>query len=98
MEEVMIIGVDIDGTITNETKGHDYTLRTPNKKMINKVNQWHREGHIIILFSSRWEADRETTKKWMKSNGVKYHTMILGKPVFDLYVDDISKRPEEVCK
>jgi uncharacterized HAD superfamily protein len=94
----MIIGIDIDGVLTNETKGFDYENRTPSRKMIAKVNQWHREGHVIVLFTSRWEADRSVTRKWLRDNGVKYHTLILGKPVFDLYIDDISKRPEEVCK
>lgn len=92
----MIIGVDIDGTLTNEVEGHDYSKRTPNVKMINKVNEWHKEGHTIVLFSSRWESDRTETKKWLIRYGVKYHTMILGKPKFDLYVDDISIRPKEV--
>ena len=94
----MIIGVDIDGTLTKETEGHDYLSRTPNVKMIKKVNEWYKEGHTIVLFSSRWESDKADTKKWMKQYDVKYHTLILGKPVFDLYVDDISIRPEEACK
>lgn len=94
----MVIGIDIDGVLTIETAGHNYVSRTPNKKMIYKVDQWYKENHIIVIFSSRWEADRSVTKKWLKDNNVKYHTLILGKPVFDLYIDDISKRPGEVCK
>ena len=95
---MMVIGVDIDGTLTREVIGHDYASRTPNKKMIEKVNQFHKDGHIIVLFSSRWEAAREVTRLWMKKHGVKYHALILNKPRFDMYIDDISKRPEEVCK
>lgn len=93
----MIIGVDIDGTLTIEVEGHDYLYRTPNILMINKVNEWHKEGHTIILFSARWESDRATTKKWLTKHGVKHHALILGKPKFDLYVDDISVKPGEVC-
>lgn len=92
----MVIGVDIDGTLTVETAGHNYTTRTPNRKVIDKINQFHKEGHIIVLFSSRWESDREITRSWMKKYGVKYHALILNKPKFDLYIDDISKRPEEI--
>lgn len=94
----MIIGIDVDGTLTNEVEGHNYAVRTPNKKMIEKVNQWFLEGNTIVLFSSRWEADRATTRTWLKKHGVRYHTLILNKPKFDMYIDDISKRPEEVCK
>jgi uncharacterized HAD superfamily protein len=92
----MIIGVDIDGTLTLEEEGHDYNNRTPDTKVINKINKKYEEGHTIILFSSRWESDREVTKRWMKRYGVKYHALILGKPKFDLYVDRRTAKPEEV--
>ncbi|MFA5397948.1 MAG: hypothetical protein WC346_18195 [Methanogenium sp.] len=94
----MILGVDIDGTLTNETEGHDYAKRTPNFKMIKWVNSRFELGDFIILWSSRWEADREVTRKWLKTYRVKYHTLILNKPKFDMIVDDIAKRPEEVLK
>lgn len=94
----MVIGVDIDGTLTREKAGHDYASRTPRKEVINKVNQFHKEGHIIILFSSRWESDREVTRAWMKKHGVKYHALVLGKPAFDMYIGDEVKTIEEVCK
>jgi len=94
----MVIGVDIDGTLTIEKEGHDYARRTPNKKMIDRVNKWYEEGHIIMLFTARWESDRKITKQWLKDHRVFHHALILGKPSFDLYVDDIAKRPEEVCK
>ena len=93
----MIIGIDIDGVLTIETVGHDYENRTPNKKMIAKVNEWREQNNLIVLFSARWEADREITIKWLKKHNVKYSTLILDKPPFDLFIDDKSKRPEEVC-
>ena len=96
----MIIGVDIDGTLTLEVEGHtlkQYKNRTPNWDMIRKVNYWvFVEHHEVILFTARHEEDREVTVEWLKKYNVPYRTLILGKPHFDLYIDDISKRPEEV--
>lgn len=92
----MIIGVDIDGTLTKEVVGHEYEKRTPNYRMIKWVNNHYQSGDFIVLWSSRWETDRLVTKKWLKEYKVKYHTLILNKPKFDMIVDDISKRPGEV--
>ncbi len=94
----MIIGVDIDGTLTVEKDGHEYESRTPNHPIIKKINKLYEQGHMIILFSARWEADRKVTKDWLKKYGVKYHGLILGKPLFDLYIDDRAIRPEELLE
>lgn len=93
----MIIGVDIDGVLTIETEGHNYKKRTPNWPMIRWVNKKHfLEQHRIILFSSRFEEDRAVTEEWLQEYSVYHDQLILGKPKFDLYIDDIAKRPEEV--
>jgi uncharacterized HAD superfamily protein len=93
----MIIGVDVDGVICVETEGHDYGNRTPCWPMIRKINQWaFLDGHKIILFSSRMENDRQITEDWLLRYKVHHDLLILGKPKFDLYIDDIAKRPKEV--
>ena len=43
-------------------------------------NKWFEEGHIITFFTSRTEAHREVTEKWLKANGFKYHGLLVGKP------------------
>jgi uncharacterized HAD superfamily protein len=90
------IGVDIDGVLTKETEGHDYENRTPVKEMISWLRDRGNEGHHIILFSSRFPEDAEVTRSWLKRNNVCYDQLILGKPQFDIYIDDISKTPQEV--
>lgn len=39
----MIVYVDIDGVLTNETEGHNYENRTPNKTNINIVNRIYKQ-------------------------------------------------------
>ena len=84
------IAVDIDGILTVETEGHNYKTRTPNKRMINKINQLFTKGHIIMLFTSRYLEDCEETKIWLHKNGVRYHFIKFDKLQYDLLIDDKS--------
>ena len=81
---------DIDGTLTIETKGHDYKNRTPNLKNIQVLCGLHSTGNKIVLFTSRFgtEEDKLITEEWMKKNNVKYDAIIYGKPYYDYCFDD----------
>ena len=45
-----IICFDIDNTICH-TIGRNYNQATPNKNVINKINELYKKGHIIKLFT-----------------------------------------------
>ena len=82
-EDVKNFLVDIDGTV-----GDDIPNEEPERMedaavypdALAKVNQWFEEGHIITCFTSRTEAHREVTERWLKKNGFKYHGLLMGKP------------------
>ena len=84
----MIIAVDIDGTLTNETEGHDYANRTPNMVMIKFVQEAYEALHSIILWSSRYEVDRAVTIDWLLKYNIPYSKLILDKLTYDLLIDD----------
>ena len=44
---------DIDGVIC-ETKGSKYDQSLPNKEAIEKINNLHKKGHYIIIFTARF--------------------------------------------
>ncbi|MBI3501200.1 MAG: phosphoheptose isomerase [Bacteroidetes bacterium] len=75
--------IDIDGTV-----GEDIPNEEPERMedaevypdALEKVNQWFGEGHIITFFTSRTEAHREVTERWLKKCGFKYHSLLMGKP------------------
>jgi uncharacterized HAD superfamily protein len=92
----MRIGVDIDGTLTTSSEGFDYAARLPNLEMIEWVNKQFADGHHITLFTARLKIDRSVTSVWLKKHNVRYNDIIFEKPKFELYIDDIAKRPEEV--
>lgn len=75
--------IDIDGTICDDIPNEE-----PERMLTAKVypdalitlNKWYDEGHIICFFSSRTEVHREYTEIWLKKNGFKFHSLLLGKP------------------
>jgi len=84
----MQIIIDLDGTICTEEKTYSRSLAQPQKGAVEAVNSLYDEGHTIIIYSARTWMEFEMTTHWLKSNKVKYHQLILGKPIGDLWIDD----------
>ena len=82
-EHVKNFLVDIDGTVGEDIPNEE-PERMENAEVypdaLAKVNQWYEEGHIITFFTSRTEAHREITERWLKKCGFKYHGLLVGKP------------------
>jgi len=85
------ICIDIDGICTLETHGFGkeyYPKRTPNTYTIETLQDYHRRGFKIILYTARYQEDREMTEAWLKKYNVHYDELILGKPQAEFYADD----------
>ena len=87
----MIIYVDIDGTICSITNGI-YTDAKPMMKRIRKINKLYAKGNTIIYWTARGTATQvdwlELTKNQLDRWGCKYHDLRMGKPEYDLWIDD----------
>jgi spore coat polysaccharide biosynthesis protein SpsF len=87
----MKIYVDIDHTIF-KTNGMEYDKSNPIKENINKVNQLYNEGHTIILWTARGTLSNNCffniTYEQLKQFNVKFHELRMGKPAFDILIDD----------
>ena len=87
----MIYCLDIDGVLCDDMLG-DYENSTPDWDVIEKVNQLCDEGHVVKIFTGRGSKTgidwREFTERQLKSWGLKYHELIFGKPVADIFIDD----------
>jgi len=95
----MVYVFDIDGTICTSTNS-EYEKATPLKDRIKKVNKMYKDGHTVIFLTARGmgrsensaayanKAFYEFTKNQLDSWGVKYHSLFLGKPAGDFYIDD----------
>ena len=75
--------IDIDGTICDDIPNEEPERMATAKiypDALETLNKWYDEGHLICFFTSRVEAHREVTEQWLKSNGFKYHSLLMGKP------------------
>jgi uncharacterized HAD superfamily protein len=86
---------DIDGTICSKEKPENYSNAIPHKDMIQKINELYDKGHIIYFFTARHMERERLTKEWLHRYHVKYHHIFFGKPVAEIYVDDLAIKPEE---
>ena len=92
---MIIIYVDIDETICETTENRDYSLATPIEKNIDQINEIYEMGdYHIVYWTARGSGTgidwREVTEKQFEEWGVKYHELKLGKPHYDLFIDDKS--------
>ncbi|MDC0533564.1 phosphoheptose isomerase [Candidatus Pelagibacter sp.] len=94
-----IICFDIDNVICRTHK-NDYTKSKPIKKTINLINYLYKKGYFIKIFTSRFMGRNNENVNKAKKNGykltinqlkkwnIKFHILIMGKPSFDIYIDD----------
>ena len=95
----MILCFDLDNVIC-ETNNVKYKDAKPILKTIKIINKAYNSKFEILIFTGRFygkcngnlnkilKMDNGLTKKQLKQWGIKYHSLIFGKPVFDVYVDD----------
>jgi len=101
---MMIYVFDIDGTICTKIDDGDYSNAIPLKDRIDVVNRLYDEGNTIIFQTARgmgrsgnsqafaWDFFGKSTKQQLQSWGVKFHSLFMGKPAGDIYVDDKALR------
>jgi len=101
-----VIFVDIDETICFYEQEialdgkKDYNLAIPNYENIEKINYLYEQGSHIVYWTARgsrsgidWHA---FTEQQLNSWGAKYHELKCNKPYYDLFIEDRSKRIEEI--
>jgi hypothetical protein len=89
--EQKVIYVDIDGCICTNALT-DYTKASPYPWRIEKINKLYDEGYIIIYWTARGMTTgkdwKEVTEQQLKSWGAKYTEVRMGKPYYNLFIDD----------
>ena len=102
----MKIFVDIDNTICyyegNDTKKMEYDKALPYKNRIDKINKLYDEGHKIIYWTARGSVTQKlwfnVTYSQLKEWGAKFHELKMGKPAYDLFIDDKNINSETYFK
>ena len=87
----MIIYVDIDNTVF-KTKGTNYDDSVPMPRRIEKINKLHENGNTIVYWTARGTGSgkdySKLTEDQLRKSGAKFHNLLMGKPVYDLFIDD----------
>jgi mannose-6-phosphate isomerase-like protein (cupin superfamily) len=97
--------VDLDGTIcvvdaACKNTMERYKAARPILERIQRVNALYDEGHTITYWTARGSESgldlEELTKAQLLQWGCKFHVLLLGKPVYDLYIDDKSHNVDTI--
>lgn len=90
--EDKIICFDIDGVIASLVPGNDYSLASPEMKVVQLIQKLYEKGNRVILFTARGTVTgidwKEVTERQLKEWGVPYHELHFGKPGADFFIDD----------
>ena len=88
----MIIYVDIDETICYYDEKRDYNIAKPYFSRIEKINSLYDQGNTIVYWTARGTVTQENwfnvTLKQLNSWNCKFHELRMGKPAYDLFIDD----------
>jgi len=104
---------DLDGVLCKQTKG-DYVNAVPNKEIITMLNSLFNQGNHIIIYTSRfmgrnnediiktYKEGYDFTYNQLQKWGVKFHGLFLGKPRYDILIDDravfYNNNPEKILR
>ena len=95
----MILCFDLDNVICR-TKNIEYKDAKPIARTVKIINKAYNYKFKVIIFTGRFygkcngnlnkilKMDNGLTKRQLKKWKIKYHKLIFGKPMFDVYVDD----------
>jgi quercetin dioxygenase-like cupin family protein len=85
--------IDLDNTLCFTT-GNDYNNATPITERVRYVNGLKQQGNHITIWTARGATSgidhRELTIKQLTDWCVQYDELLMGKPNYDIYIDDKS--------
>lgn len=87
---LMVIAIDMDGVLCeNNWHAEDPKPLVENIKQLNQLA----DANFIIVYTARPDHLYEVTKRWLIANGVRFHTLEMGKLCADVYIDDKAWNP-----
>lgn len=93
--------MDIDGTICR-TESNKYYQSQPIPERIEKINNLYRQGHTIVYWTARGANSgcdwSELTLQQLNEWGCLYHRLEMGKPPYDIWIDDLAINSEDFFK
>ncbi len=97
----MRVCLDLDGTICyNKQINQKYEDVLPIEGAVEKIRQWKKDGHEIIIYTARNMATCNNSlgkiiknqssiiTDWLNYYGIPFDELWFGKPLADIYIDD----------
>ena len=95
----MIYYVDIDETICYYAGERHYPDAQPIVENIAKINNLYDSGHTVVYWTARGGVTgidwTELTVSQLDEWGAKHHDVKLGKPHYDVFIDDKAINSED---
>ena len=95
------IAIDFDQTIAMYDPKYwatKYVVKVPvrakpNYRVVRLMNALKKDGHKVIIYTSRWWGDYETVKNFLEKYDIPFDDIILGRFKADCYICDKSINP-----
>jgi histidinol phosphatase-like enzyme len=82
------IGVDFDDTIVKNTGFPDFEPTEIIDGAKEALDELVKNGYKLVIFTARSWSDHELVEDFLKDNGIKFKSVICGKPLFHRMIDD----------
>lgn len=84
-----VLAVDLDGTLCEETGSENWKHYAEAKPRMAEIEALRKVSskYFIVVWTSRFEADRCVTTFWLSENNVPYDRLIMGKMLYSVIVD-----------
>jgi len=80
--------IDMDGVICDEMPTFERALAKPHLDFIETMQKLKKAGNFITIYTSRGWVEYKMTKDWLDKYEVPYDVLLLGKPIYDVWIDD----------
>lgn len=90
------IAVDLDGTLCYPGRSEDWPKARPIVEHVNIVNSLTEHGHEVIIHTCRPWYLYDMTREWLIRNGIRFHSLVMGKLFAHVYIDDLNGTFEDV--
>lgn len=87
-----VIGIDIDGVLCSEERTFERSLATPQDRAREFLQELRNRGDVIVLWTGRGWEQYKVTIDWLHRHGFPFDQLIMGKPIFDFFIDDRAIR------
>ncbi len=87
-----ILIIDIDGVLAIEQCNIPLEERAVVEGAQDAIRRLKQKGYSIILCTSRFRSQKDTTIEWLERNNIPFDDIVFGKPRGILYIDDRGYR------